>query len=61
MNIWWSEEDECFVGEIPELPGCMADGFYQVSVACNLEKAAMRWIEAAQKLGWDIPEPRKSK
>ncbi len=58
MIIYWSSEDEAFVVEIPELPGCMADGAtYQEAVA-NAEIIIAEWIETAQELGRAMPEPR---
>lgn len=58
MIIYWSDEDEAFVVEVPELPGCMADGeTYQEAVA-NAEVIVAEWIETAQALGRTVPEPR---
>jgi len=58
MIIYWSEEDKAFIAEVPELPGCMADGkTYQEAVA-NAELVIREWIETAQELGRAIPEPR---
>jgi len=56
--IYWSEEDSAFVAEVPELPGCMADGkTYQEAVA-NTEQVIQEWIETATELGRPIPEPK---
>ncbi len=56
--IYWSEEDQAFIAEVPELPGCAADGTtYQEAVA-NAETIIQEWIESAQELGRSIPEPR---
>jgi predicted RNase H-like HicB family nuclease len=56
--IYWSDEDEAFVAEVPELAGCMADGAtYQEAVA-NAEIAIQEWIETAKELGRPIPEPK---
>jgi predicted RNase H-like HicB family nuclease len=56
--IYWSEEDHAFIAEVPELPGCAADGAtYQEAVA-NVEIVIQEWIETAQELGRFIPEPR---
>ncbi len=58
MIVYWSEEDEAFIVEVPELPGCMADGAtYQEAVA-NAEVIVQEWIEAARELGRPIPEPK---
>jgi predicted RNase H-like HicB family nuclease len=56
--IFWSDEDGSFVAEIPELPGCMADGrTYQEAVA-HVEVAIQEWIDIAIELGRPIPEPK---
>ena len=58
LIIFWSEEDDAFVAEVPELPGCMADGeTYQKAVA-NAEQAIDLWIETAKELGRTIPDPK---
>lgn len=58
MLIWWSPDDECFVGIVSELAGCMADGETPVACAAALQKSAEGWIEVARKLGREIPPPR---
>lgn len=56
--IYWSHEDNAFIVEVPELPGCMADGnTYQDAVA-NVEKVIEAWIETATALGRPVPQPR---
>ena len=56
--IYWSEEDSGFIAEVPELPGCMADGkTYQEAVA-NAVIVIDEWIETAKELGRNIPAPR---
>jgi predicted RNase H-like HicB family nuclease len=56
--IYWSDEDQAFIAEVPELPGCAADGAtYQEAIA-NAEVAIQEWIETAQEIGRSIPEPR---
>ena len=56
--IYWSDEDDAFIAEVPELPGCMADGpTYQEALA-NVEVVIQEWIETAKELGRPIPEPR---
>jgi predicted RNase H-like HicB family nuclease len=58
MFIYWSDEDHAFIVEVPELPGCMADGAtYQEAVA-NAEVVIQEWIETARELGRTIPEPK---
>jgi predicted RNase H-like HicB family nuclease len=56
--IYWSAEDEAYIAEVPELPGCMADGdSYQTALA-NAEIIIQEWIESALDLGRPIPEPQ---
>lgn len=56
--IYWSEEDEAFIAEVPELPGCMADGKTHEEALANAKIAIDEWIETAKELGRDIPVPR---
>ncbi len=56
--IYWSEVDQAFIAEMPELPGCAADGeTYQAAVQ-NAEVVIREWIETAHELGRSIPEPK---
>jgi predicted RNase H-like HicB family nuclease len=56
--IYWSDEDAAFIAEVPELPGCMADGpTYREALAAAEETIAL-WIEVAREDGRDIPVPR---
>jgi predicted RNase H-like HicB family nuclease len=56
--LYWSQEDQAFIAEVPELPGCAADGAtYQEAVA-QVEVVMREWIETAQELGRPIPTPR---
>ncbi|MBW4540098.1 MAG: type II toxin-antitoxin system HicB family antitoxin [Myxacorys chilensis ATA2-1-KO14] len=58
LIIYWSDADQAFIVEVPELPGCMADGeTYQAAVQ-NAEVVIGEWIETAQALGRPIPEPK---
>jgi predicted RNase H-like HicB family nuclease len=56
--IFWSDEDEAFIAEVPELPGCAADGETYQEALSNVEVIIGEWIETAQSLGRSIPEPR---
>jgi predicted RNase H-like HicB family nuclease len=56
--IYWSEEDEAFIAEVPELPGCAADGSTKAKALKAAERVAREWIETAKELGRPIPEPR---
>ena len=56
--IYWSDEDQAFIAEVPELSGCMADGqTYQQAIA-NAEVVMQEWIETAIELGRAVPEPK---
>jgi len=56
--IFWSGPDNAFVAEVPELPGCMADGqTYQEAVA-NAQQIIQEWIATAKELGRTVPQPR---
>ena len=56
--IYWSPEDTAFVAEVPELPGCMADGATRDQALANVERIAAEWIKTARKLGRKVPRPR---
>ncbi len=58
MIIYWSEEDESFIVEVPELPGCMADGRTYEEAIRNAQKVIEEWIETAKELGREIPKPK---
>ena len=56
--IYWSESDQAYIAEVPELPGCAADGpSYQKALAA-VEVVINEWIETAKELGRPIPKPR---
>ena len=56
--IYWSEEDDAFVAEVPELPGCAAHGETQERALCNALDAIRLWIDTAKEFGDPIPEPK---
>jgi len=56
--IYWSDEDNAFVAEVPELAGCMADGATYQEALANAEVVIQEWIETAHELGRAIPEPK---
>ena len=58
LIIYWSEEDQAFVVDVPELPGCMADGATYEEAVANAQEVIAFWIETAQSLGRPIPQPR---
>ncbi|MDY0096460.1 MAG: type II toxin-antitoxin system HicB family antitoxin [Candidatus Vecturithrix sp.] len=56
--IYWSAEDEAFIAEVPELPGCMAHGQNYDDALTNIKQAITLWIDTAQEFGDPIPEPK---
>lgn len=56
--IWWSKEDNCYLADVPELPGCMADGENLREVAEAVEESIKLWIEVNTQRGIAIPEPK---
>ena len=56
--MYWSEEDQAFIAEVPELPGCAADGASYLEALANVEVVIREWVETAQELGRPIPDPR---
>jgi predicted RNase H-like HicB family nuclease len=56
--IYWSPADEAFIAEVPELPGCAADGATHETALANAQIVIREWIETAQSLGRPIPTPR---
>lgn len=56
--IYWSSEDQAFIAEAPELPGCAADGSTYQEALANVEVVIQEWIETAKELGRPIPDPK---
>jgi predicted RNase H-like HicB family nuclease len=56
--IYWSEDDKAFIAEVPELPGCAADGLTRQAALKNVDIVINEWIETAKSLGRAIPEPK---
>jgi len=56
--VYWSDEDEAFIAEVPELPGCMADGMTYEEAIKNVQVIIAEWIETAKQLNREIPEPK---
>jgi predicted RNase H-like HicB family nuclease len=56
--IYWSDEDEAFIAEVPELPGCAADGETYQEAVQNVEIIMQQWIETAQEIGISVPQPK---
>ncbi|MEG3435605.1 type II toxin-antitoxin system HicB family antitoxin [Pannus brasiliensis CCIBt3594] len=58
LIIYWSEDNQAFIVEVPELPGCMADGETYQDAVHNAEITIQEWIETARELGREIPQPK---
>lgn len=56
--MYWSNDDNCYVTEVPELAGCMADGKTPIEAIQNTQEVIRVWIEAAEADGEIIPEPK---
>jgi predicted RNase H-like HicB family nuclease len=56
--IYWSDDDAAFIAEMPELPGCAADGATPHEALEQVQVIAAEWIETARGLGRPIPEPK---
>ncbi len=60
VTISWSEQDGCYLAEVPDLPGCIADGMTEEEARRHAEESAGRWIKMAQYMGREIPAPSSS-
>ena len=58
ISLYWSKEDQAFIAEVPELPGCAADGETYQEALQNVEVIMQEWIETAKELGRPIPEAK---
>jgi len=58
MIIYWNKEDDAFIVEVPELPGCIADGKTYEEAIKNALIVIREWVETAKELGREIPEPK---
>lgn len=56
--IYWSNDDESYIAEVPELPGCAADGSTYAETLENLQVVIQEWIDTAKEQGRPIPEPK---
>lgn len=57
MIIYWSDDDQAFIVEVPDLPGCMSDGGTYEEAVRNAQEAMAVWIETARELGREVPKP----
>ena len=58
MILFWSREDETFIAEVPELPGCAADGSTRLEALSSVEVVISEWLETARDSGRPIPQPK---
>ena len=56
--LYWSDDDGAFIAEVPELPGCVADGTTRQEALANAEIVISEWLETARELGRPVPEPK---
>ncbi len=56
--IYWSNEDDAYIAEVPELPGCASDGKTHEEVLKNIKIVIDEWIETAKSIGRSVPEPK---
>ena len=56
--LYWSEQDGAFIAEVPELPGCMADGTTYEEALANVRTIMDEWIQTARDMGREIPQPK---
>ena len=56
--MYWSDEDQSFIAEVPELPGCMADGSSRQEALKNIEQIIGEWLDTAKEIGRPIPKPK---
>ncbi len=56
--IYWSEEDQSFIADVPELPGCMAHGATPDETLKNVQEAMQLWLNTAREFGDPIPQPK---
>lgn len=56
--IYWSDEDQSFIADVPELPGCMAHGVSPNEALANAQEAMQLWLDTAREFGDPVPEPK---
>ena len=61
IDLFWSDEDQAYIAEVPELPGCMADGSTYEEALQAVELVIQEWITTATELGRPVPRPRRRK
>ncbi len=55
--VYWSEQDNCFLAEVPELPKLIIDGATRVEALRNAEEIIDAYLKTATEAGWSVPEP----
>ena len=58
MILYWSDDDGAFIAEVPELPGCVADGPSRQEALANAEIVISEWLATARELGRPVLEPK---
>ena len=58
LIVYWSEADDAYIAEVPELPGCMANGATYEETVKNVQVIIAEWIETAKASGREIPTPK---
>lgn len=58
MHVWWSDQDQRWLVEVPDLPGAMADGTTPEEAVANAQVVIGYWVETARELGREVPEPQ---
>jgi predicted RNase H-like HicB family nuclease len=58
INLFWSDEDDVWIADVPDLPGCMTHGTTRAEAIKHAAEAIEGWIETAREAGFPIPEPR---
>jgi predicted RNase H-like HicB family nuclease len=61
IDLFWSDEDQAYIAEVPDLAGCMADGPTYEDALKAVEIVIQEWIATAKELGRPIPQPRRRK
>ncbi len=56
--LYWSDEDNAYIAEVPELSGCMADGESMLAALENVHVVIDEWLETARSIGREIPQPK---
>jgi len=59
IDVYWSEEDGLYLAEVPDLPGCIADGATRSEALQNAEIIAAEWVATAQMFGREVPAPSR--